>query len=94
MADEPSYDLRYCAFVDILGFRELIGRLKSGEDYFERLRLLLAEIHKPVPAIPSVDFSSADFRAQSISDAVEFSTEPTRAERNRYRTEDTGDRSC
>jgi hypothetical protein len=68
----PTYEPRYCAFVDILGFGELIRTLRHDEKQYLMLRTLLQTIHTPGPAIPESD--EADFRAQSISDAVAIST--------------------
>lgn len=76
--DVSTYEERYCAFVDILGFREIMGALGTGQLRFERVRELLQEVHSPYdPQI--IDFKHCDFRAQSISDAVALSTKPTLA---------------
>lgn len=75
MAD--SYQDRYCVYVDILGFGELIDRLSHGDTPLQKLRALLRTIHEP----PGEDFledqKDSDFRAQSISDAVCISTTAT-----------------
>jgi hypothetical protein len=71
-----SYHDRYCAFVDILGFRQLIERLNKDVNQFDALRNLLARVHGTGSG-PSSVVSNADFRAQSISDAVAISTAPT-----------------
>ena len=70
---ERSYEERYCAFVDILGFSDLINRLREGTTKFESLRSLLRKIHEPIREV-SLDINKTDFRAQSISDAVALST--------------------
>jgi hypothetical protein len=71
-----QYEERYCAFVDILGFRELMAGLRGGAVHYETIRDLLRRIHSPYdPQI--VDFEHCDFRAQSISDAVALSTKRT-----------------
>lgn len=70
-----AYKDRYCAFVDILGFRQLIDRLGTESSQFEALRALLARVHGAKSDGPSDQPS--DFRAQSISDAVAISTLPT-----------------
>jgi hypothetical protein len=36
-----QYEERYCALLDILGFRELISDLRSGAVQFETIRDLL-----------------------------------------------------
>jgi hypothetical protein len=68
-----SYETRYCAFVDILGFRQLIEHVRKDSTQFEMLRDLLEKMHSPVPGIP-IDNAEIDFGAQSISDAVAVST--------------------
>jgi hypothetical protein len=75
MANEPSpepiYEERYCAFVDILGFSELIGRLAKGSMTFQELRQLLDTIHSPVFVTHPI--KDSDIRTQSISDALRIS---------------------
>jgi hypothetical protein len=71
---EQLYEERYCAFVDILGFSELVARLSHGETPFWMLRDLLKIIHQP-PKVENIKtFQGSDLRAQSISDAVCIST--------------------
>jgi hypothetical protein len=68
-----KYETRYCAFVDILGFRGMIAGLRPGTTNFELLHGLLEIIHtKNYEAIPV-----SGIRAQSISDAVAISTDAT-----------------
>src|SRR5689334_467657 len=74
MAASQIYQDRYCAFVDILGFRQLIEQLGADTTSFEVLHKLLNRVHGTQPRI-GVDES--DFRAQSISDAVAISTTVT-----------------
>jgi hypothetical protein len=71
MADQ-RYEERYCAFIDILGFRGLIDRLNEGATPLQALRELLSKVHNPPQANVSA-LPRSDFRAQSISDAVAFS---------------------
>jgi hypothetical protein len=71
-----NYQDRYCAFVDILGFHQLIEGLDSDVSQFNALRNLLARVHGTNSGGLS-DESDSDFRAQSISDAVAISTVPT-----------------
>jgi hypothetical protein len=73
MSDTPQYADRYCAFVDILGFRQLIDQLDTSETSFEALRALLTRIHGAHSGA-ALDVNGTDFRAQSISDAVAIST--------------------
>lgn len=71
-----NYQDRYCAFVDILGFRQLIERLDSDVGQFDALRNLLTRVHSTHSGA-SPERQDSDFRAQSISDAVAISTIPT-----------------
>ena len=70
-AAQNAYQDRYCAFVDILGFRQLIHQLGNDTASFEILHNLLKRIHGTQS---DTDASDSDFRAQSISDAVAIST--------------------
>jgi hypothetical protein len=70
-----QYEQRYCAYIDILGFRELVTRLEDGATPIESLRELLEKVHNP-PATNAGGIVQADFRAQSISDAVALSSAP------------------
>jgi hypothetical protein len=73
MPNSPSYLDRYCAFVDILGFRQLIAQIDNSSESFEKLRSLLTRIHGANSGA-ALDVDGTDFRAQSISDAVAIST--------------------
>lgn len=66
------YDVRYCAYIDILGFSELIDKLDRGEAPYEYLKDLLTKVHNP-PETLAGSSHDADFHAQSISDAVALS---------------------
>ena len=72
VAMEAEYEERYCAFIDILGFGELIGKLQSGGTPLHILRELLSKIHNSPPTNAGA-LARSDFRAQSISDAVALS---------------------
>jgi hypothetical protein len=65
-----DYQLRYCAFVDILGFSELVRRLEQGAISFGNLQQLLGIVHAPPSEYQPDVFKTSDLRAQSISDAV------------------------
>ena len=67
-----GYIDRYCAYIDILGFRDLVRNLADDYSKFQALRSLLTKIH--TPANPAEKAWHIDFRAQSISDAVAIST--------------------
>jgi hypothetical protein len=73
--DIPGYEQRYCAFVDILGFRELIRKINTGELSILTLGSMLDRIHRPSRTQMSRDLLKvSQVRAQSISDAVAIST--------------------
>ena len=73
---DAEYEERYCAFVDILGFRALIQRLREGRTDPHKLKHVLSQMHDPAYA-KREEFASSDFRALSISDAVALSTRTT-----------------
>jgi hypothetical protein len=73
MSDE-AYEVRYCALVDILGFRGFIEQLKLGTLKFTDIRKLLREINSPLPGRDANRVAHSDLRIQSISDAVVIST--------------------
>jgi hypothetical protein len=58
-----EYSDRYCAFVDILGFRQLVESLSKDPQNVRTLRALLQKVHGGGTTKKLV-------RAQSISDAV------------------------
>jgi hypothetical protein len=76
VSSDAEYGERYCAFVDILGFRGLIDGLGKGALSVKELRDLLTTIHKPDGL--STQYWPTDFRTQSISDAVAISASVTR----------------
>jgi len=65
-----SYTVRYCAFIDVLGFRELIYQLSRGALSAEMLRDLLRIVHESPRSEHVASFPGSDLRSQSISDAV------------------------
>ena len=71
-----AYEERYCAFVDILAFSDLIAEVRHKPEKFEIVRDILKKIRNPHD--PDVfGIGDSDWKAQSISDAVAFSTKPT-----------------
>jgi hypothetical protein len=76
MSSELEYGERYCAFVDILGFRGLIGEFGRGALSITEMHDLLTTIHKTDGL--STQYWQTEFRTQSISDAVAISTNVTR----------------
>src|SRR5258705_6608072 len=73
--NDSPYRERYCAFLDILGFKDLVEELKDGTLNFKFVQQMLSDVHNP-PKDPKAA-KAADFRAQSISDAVAISTRIT-----------------
>jgi hypothetical protein len=72
MPTSHAYEERYCAFLDIMGFGQMVERLRSGQMPFQTLKDLLSKIYQPEKG--STISWDTDFRAQSISDAVAIST--------------------
>ncbi len=68
-----AYETRYCAYADILGFKNIVAGLAKGDPSYKDLRDTLRKIYSPSPSIFSIHQDS-DLRAQSISDAVCLST--------------------
>ena len=67
---EDKYNERYCAYIDILGFSEIIASLDRGGHSAEQIRELFKLMTKRPPHehIPGQEI--ADLRIQSISDAI------------------------
>jgi hypothetical protein len=76
MTDDSPYQERYCAYVDILGFTELVGDIHAGKVKFAAVRDLLQQIHAPRES-EAIGRGEIDFQAQSISDAIALSTRLT-----------------
>jgi hypothetical protein len=70
----PSYEERYCAFIDILGFRNLVKGIHNSRDA-AALREAMRKMHAPASGPDATE--GIDFRAQSISDAIAISTAPS-----------------
>jgi hypothetical protein len=68
---DELYREHYCAFVDVLGFENLITELSKGDRQFQSLRRVLRRVHNPEKG--TARSSDTQFRAQSISDAVAIS---------------------
>ena len=76
-----EYTERYCGFVDVLGFSDLVDRLAERPTEFSFLRDILSTIHTPFPdaCLYHSRFPGSDFKSHSISDAVAVSTAVNRA---------------
>jgi hypothetical protein len=70
MDEEARYEERYCAYLDILGFRDLVRSLSTDPAHVQSLRRLLQKVHAP----PGAELKPK-VRVQSISDAVALSTQ-------------------
>jgi hypothetical protein len=71
MANEERYEERYCAFIDVLGFRSLVVGLRATVERFELVKRALAKVYQPVTE--AAKYPNGAFKAQSISDAVAMS---------------------
>jgi hypothetical protein len=68
MAEHPEYQEQYCAFLDILGFRELVAQVGEDPQKFAELKALLQRVHSS-----KADGKERIIRSQSISDAIALS---------------------
>ena len=68
----PDYETRYCAFVDISASASLIISSIGNQISADVLQSLLTKVHNP-PETNAGSLEKAEFRAQSISDAVALS---------------------
>jgi hypothetical protein len=68
---EGRYETRYCAFLDILGFSDLISNIGKDGFSFKVVRDLLRKIHQPSKFDTA---GTADFRATTVSDAIALSS--------------------
>jgi hypothetical protein len=73
-----KYPVRYVAFIDILGFRNIISRLDKDEFLLDEVCKLLSEVHRPREELNDL-FKKSEFRSATISDAVALSAAPTPA---------------
>lgn len=68
-----AYEERYCAFVDILGFKELVASLVNEPRKVVSLKETLSYVHVQHPKEKPF-FLVADLRTQSVSDALVISS--------------------
>lgn len=79
-----EYGERYFAFIDVLGFSELIAAIRRCKTECEKaaafnsVKALLQAVHSPSSEL-NQDDHPADFRSQSISDAVAVSAAVNRS---------------
>jgi len=75
MGRPVAYETRYCAYLDILGFRGLVSGLRGNDHKVKSLKDLLSKVHRPFQGNAGIRYgNNGNFRAQSISDAVAIST--------------------
>jgi hypothetical protein len=73
MNETAEYQERYCAFLDILGFRELVDSVEKDSKKFNELKNLLRRVHEARRSCAG----EVVIAAQSISDAVALSAPTT-----------------
>jgi hypothetical protein len=71
-----AYETRYCAFVDILGFRGLVHELDAGTLDETKMKDLFYSMQE-APFEVAQHSQEADLKRQAISDAICVSTVPT-----------------
>jgi hypothetical protein len=71
-----AYEMRYCAYVDVLGFRNLIRELDAGKLDETAMTDLFYSMQEAPFEVPR-HAQEADLKRQSISDAICISTTPT-----------------
>jgi hypothetical protein len=70
-------EIRYCAFIDILGFSELVRRISAEPDVYQGLLKVLSDIRLRTHI--GIKGGEAQFRAQNFSDAIVLSSAMTPA---------------
>jgi hypothetical protein len=69
------YEDRYVAFIDILGFREMVGRMRRAPKFYEDVLSALSAMRRTLP--PREEKAATDLRVQTFSDSIVLSTLPT-----------------
>jgi hypothetical protein len=70
-----AYEERYVAFIDILGFREMVARMGRAPRFYDDMLLNLSAMRRTLP--PREDKALTDLRVQTFSDSIVLSTGPT-----------------
>ena len=70
---EPVYSERYVAFIDILGFSDIVRQSKASPDKAIQLITILEEIAGAQRFGTELEIPSDDFKAQSFSDCIVLS---------------------
>lgn len=70
-----AYDERYVAFIDILGFREMVAKMKRAPRFYEDMLSNLNAMRRTLP--PRDESAATDLRVVTFSDSIVLSTSPT-----------------
>jgi hypothetical protein len=67
---DPTYEERYCAYVDILGFRDFIAEIRKDPGRVSVVRTVLYDLKRQPEQNYLGAAIAADLRVQAISDAI------------------------
>jgi hypothetical protein len=70
-----AYEDRYVAFIDILGFREMVARMTRAPKFYGDMLENLRAMRRTLP--PREEKVATDLRVQTFSDSIVLSTGPT-----------------
>lgn len=70
-----AYEERYVAFIDILGFREMVARMARAPKFYEEMLSALGVMRQTLP--PRNDKAATGLRVQTFSDSIVLSVAPT-----------------
>ena len=70
-----AYEDRYVAFIDILGFREMVARMGRAPSFYNDMLSNLSAMRRTLP--PREEKAATDLRVQTFSDSIVLSTGPT-----------------
>jgi hypothetical protein len=70
-----AYEERYVAFIDILGFREMVARMRRAPTFYNDMLANLGAMRRTLP--PREVKAATDLRVQTFSDSIVLSTGPT-----------------
>lgn len=69
----PTYSLRYVAFIDILGFSEIVTKSATSDRQAKALATILTGLANRPPLPPPDNAAAYDFKAQLFSDSIVLS---------------------
>jgi hypothetical protein len=55
------YEERYCAYIDILGFRDLVAKLAGDHKLFDEIRAVLHQVQNPLAGITKPALTSSTY---------------------------------